>query len=98
MITRIVKMKFKSEKIESFLKIFNESQPLIKACEGCNDVKLFQDKMDHSTLFTISYWADQESLEKYRASDLFKTTWARTKVLFDAKPEAWSMEEVKSEK
>ncbi len=97
MITRIVKMSFKKQEIDSFLKIFHESQSLINAFDGCIDVNLFQDKQDPRILFTISHWKSSDHLDQYRKSELFKTTWARTKVLFDAKPEAWSLSEVKSE-
>ncbi len=98
MITRIVKMTFRKDEINSFKKIFDESNAFIKAFPGCTEVKLLQDKINPAILFTISHWESLEHLENYRSSQLFESTWARTKVLFDSKPEAWSMEEVKSEK
>jgi hypothetical protein len=36
-------------------------------------------------------WDDPKYLEAYRQSELFEGVWAKTKVLFDAKPEAWSV-------
>lgn len=87
-------MTFKKNEIDSFVKIFSESELLIKACPGCIDVKLLEDNTNPSILFTLSYWESLNDLDNYRNSNLFITTWARTKELFDAKPEAWSLKEV----
>jgi hypothetical protein len=35
-------------------------------------------------------------LETYRHSELFKEVWSKTKPLFNAKPEAWSVDKVAS--
>ncbi len=43
-------------------------------------------------MFTYSYWESEAHLNTYRHSDLFRETWAKTKVLFADKPEAWSIE------
>jgi heme-degrading monooxygenase HmoA len=87
-------MKFIREQIPKFLEIFNQTQDLIQACSGCSEVKLFVDKRDPCVLFTISKWESLQDLEAYRQSDLFKTTWAQTKILFDDKAQAWSLEQV----
>jgi autoinducer 2-degrading protein len=97
MITRIVKMSFKKDETDSFVRIFYESNPLLHGCEGCLDVKLLKDHKDPSIIFTLSLWESLNDLEVYRNSQLFKSTWAKTKVLFNAKAEAWSLGEVKSE-
>jgi heme-degrading monooxygenase HmoA len=97
MIIRIVKMTFKNHEIESFKKIFIENQALIASFPGCLNVKLLQDKNAPNTMITLSHWESSAHLENYRNSTLFETTWARTKVLFDAKPEAWSVEEVRND-
>jgi quinol monooxygenase YgiN len=44
--------------------------------------------------YTYSKWEDEEALENYRRSVLFTTTWAKTKVLFAAKPEAVSLQSI----
>jgi (4S)-4-hydroxy-5-phosphonooxypentane-2,3-dione isomerase len=90
MITRIVKMIFREEEIPVFLEIFNDSCSLIRNAEGCKSLRLLQSETDRRIMFTISEWEDKEFLEKYRASDLFKSTWAKTKIMFAEKPEAWS--------
>jgi heme-degrading monooxygenase HmoA len=48
-------------------------------------------------LFTLSIWDDETALEAYRQSELFQTTWAKTKVLFAEKAEAWSVEMMNDE-
>lgn len=91
MITRIVKMTFKSEYINDFKQIFHESQNLIKAFDGCIRLELMKDNDDENTFFTISLWESKEYLESYRNSYLFKNTWSKVKPLFSEKALAWSL-------
>jgi len=90
MIIRIVKMHFVPENRSAFEKIFSESAPKIRAFNGCSHVHLLNDINDNCRYFTYSHWENETALEDYRNSELFKTTWAKTKPLFDAPPEAWS--------
>lgn len=91
MLTRFVKLTFKTENIASFEQIFEETHTKIQGFEGCSFLELFQDTAKPNVFFTLSKWEDEASLEHYRNSDLFKTTWKRTKALFAEKPEAWSL-------
>ena len=91
MIKRIVKLGFKPEHIETFKDIFENSKLKIRGFEGCQYLELWQGKEDSSIFFTYSYWDDENALNNYRHSPLFKETWAKTKVLFNKKPEAWSV-------
>ena len=91
MIKRLVKMTFKQEHTEDFKAIFNSKKALIAAVEGCSHVELLQDIDNATIFFTYSLWDDLKYLEAYRHSDLFRDVWAQTKILFDAKPEAWSL-------
>lgn len=91
MIKRFVKMTFKPENIERFKDIFKASKDLISAMEGCQHVELLQDINNPCVFFTLSIWDDSKYLEAYRQSELFEGIWAKTKILFDAKPEAWSV-------
>lgn len=91
MIKRFVKMTFKPDNIERFKEIFKASHHLISAMEGCQYVELLQDITNPCIFFTLSIWDDPKYLEAYRQSHLFEGVWAKTKVLFDAKPEAWSV-------
>jgi len=90
MIIRIVKMHFALKNRAAFEKIFSESAPKIRAFNGCSHVHLLNDINDNCRYFTYSHWENEAALEDYRNSELFKTTWAKTKILFDAPAEAWS--------
>ena len=46
--------------------------------------------------FTYSYWDSENDLNNYRKSELFNEVWTFTKKLFNAKPEAWSVEKLVS--
>jgi quinol monooxygenase YgiN len=94
MIKRFVKMTFKAENIERFKDIFNASKNLIAAMEGCHHVELLQDIHNPTVFFTLSIWEDPKFLEAYRQSELFAGVWSKTKILFDAKPEAWSVSNI----
>ena len=94
MFVRIVKMSFHASKIETFLNNFNNNKTNIRNFDGCRLLELYQDKNDPSLFFTYSYWESEKHLEHYRNSDLFKNVWAKTKVLFNKKPEAWSLDKV----
>lgn len=91
MIKRLVKLTFTLDKINDFLEIFESSKHFIRAREGCLHLELLQDTTHPYIFFTLSYWGNENALELYRRSELFKTTWAKTKILFGEKPEAWSV-------
>ena len=91
MIKRFVKMTFKPEYIEDFKEVFNNSKEFIAAMEGCSYVELLQDIDNPTIFFTFSIWENPTYLEAYRQSELFKNVWAKTKILFGDKPEAWSV-------
>ena len=94
MIKRIVKLTFKEDKIDQFKSVFEKNWKQIKNFPGCTHVELLQDKKDPRIFFTYSLWKDELSVENYRNSELFAGVWSATKVLFDDKPEAWSVEEI----
>jgi hypothetical protein len=92
MIKRIVKMTFQQDHIEDFLHIFETSKNLIRQFPGCLHLELLRQEGQADVMFTFSIWEEPAALERYRQSELFQTTWSKTKVLFAAKPEAWSLE------
>lgn len=96
MFIRIVKMSFAEENVEAFLENFDNNKEKIRAVNGCEFLQLLRDKDNTNQFFTYSFWNEQADLENYRQSDLFKGVWAKTKVLFNAKPEAWSVEKIVS--
>ena len=93
MLIRIVKMSFHPEKVPIFLAMFEQVKHKIRANDGCNHLELLQDKNNPSIFFTYSHWEDDSFLQKYRNSALFKSVWEDTKCHFNAKPEAWSVEQ-----
>lgn len=91
MINRIVKMTFHPDKVETFKGIFESSKEKIRSFAGCHYLALHQDINSPNIFFTYSKWESESHLNAYRESELFKTTWQNTKILFEAKPEAWSI-------
>ena len=96
MFVRIVKLSFHETHIDAFLEIFESSKQTIRHFEGCQFLELYRDKHHSNIFFTYSYWRSEEDLEAYRHSDYFNSVWRKTKVLFNAKPEAWSVDKLAS--
>lgn len=92
MLIRIVKMIFAPQETESFLELFDRNKEKIRGFEGCDHLELYRDKNEQNTFFTYSYWRDEDALENYRHSPLFKEVWQETKSKFAGKPEAWSVD------
>jgi len=90
MIKRIVKMTFRPEETESFIELFTGRKEMIRGFEGCNFLELIRDVDNPGIFFTVSFWESDDSLQRYRKSDLFKSTWEETKSKFAAPAEAWS--------
>lgn len=87
-------MNFKADKTDEFLSIFNTNKKKIRNSNGCSHLELYRDKTNPSIFFTYSYWDNLQDLENYRGSELFKAVWAKTKVLFNDRPEAWSVDRI----
>lgn len=92
MLIRIVRMTFQEDRTADFLSIFERSKQQIRSFEGCQHLELLQDIDQRNVYMTYSYWESQAALDQYRASALFRSTWAATKVLFADKPSAYSVE------
>ena len=92
MIIRIVKMSFLPEAITTFQETFDNYKERIRGVEGCEHLELLQDIDNPSIFMTYSYWQAPEYLENYRHSELFKEVWAKTKVHFNDRPQAWSVD------
>jgi len=91
MINRIVRLCFIPEKVDEFLDVFNSSKEKIANFNGCLALMLLQDVNNANVFYTYSTWQSELHLNKYRYSELFKETWAKTKILFNAKPVAYSL-------
>ena len=94
MFVRIVKMSFHPENIDQFLANFDRKKEFIRNSPGCRLLELYRGKQDENIFFTYSYWEKEEDLENYRNSDLFKEVWAQTKILFNDRPQAWSVDKI----
>ncbi len=94
MLVRIVKMTFEPSETEAFQKLFERNRNKIRGFEGNEFLELYRDKNNKNIFFTYSYWKDEEALENYRVSSLFKEVWSETKKMFSAKPEAWSVDKL----
>lgn len=86
-------MEFEQTKVNTFLELFHSTQDKIANFDGCMRLDLLNSMDATNVFFTYSIWKSEEHLENYRQSELFKQTWAKTKVLFNNKPEAWSLAE-----
>jgi autoinducer 2-degrading protein len=91
MILRLVKMKFKPEESANFIAFFDAIKDTIETMPGIISVKLYQDEKDQNVFFTHSIWLNTSSLDAYRTSDFFKDIWPKTKLMFEDKPMAWSL-------
>lgn len=96
MFVRIVKMGFQPENIDTFLNDFEVVKSKVRGFKGCLFLELYRDKSNTNQFFTYSYWEDEQALENYRNSDLFKGVWENTKQYFNQKPEAWSVDKLVS--
>lgn len=89
---RLVRMTFHPDALADFLDLFDASAPQIRAFPGCHHLDLWQDARYPNILTTYSHWDDADALNRYRHSDLFQTTWAKTRPLFAAPPWARSQQ------
>ena len=94
MIIRIVKMSFHEDKVQEFIEDFKNSRDKIMDFDGCELLDLLEVKGESNVYMTYSYWRDEDSLDRYRKSEIFKSVWNPTKEKFNAKAEAWTMERV----
>lgn len=91
-IHRFVKMNFTEEGIVPFLEVFENSKSKIRNFPGCLSLQLIRSLEEPTIICTSSIWENETCLENYRNSDLFKTTWANTKIHFKEKAKAQSYE------
>ena len=87
---RTVRMTFRPDAVPAFLDLFDDTHERIAAAPGCEGLELWQDPRFPNVLTTVSRWTGEDALDAYRRSDLFRSTWAKTKPLFAAAPVAHS--------
>lgn len=94
MLVRMVKMTFREDATEAFIAFFEARKERIRNFEGCSHLELWQDDHQRNIFFTYSHWRDELSLTHYRNSAFFRDTWQKTKQMFSAKAEAWSVNQL----
>lgn len=94
MIKRIVRMSFHPGKVNAFREIYRRNWQHIRGFPGCRHVELLQAADHEGVFFTWSIWKNENALEAYRRSELFKEIWTATKALFNDKPLAWTVREI----
>ncbi len=94
MLTRLVRMTFQADKLPEFHVIFDRSKHHIRAFPGNRHLELLSDPANPAVRMTYSLWDSADALEAYRQSELFRTTWADTKVLFVERAVAFSGEKI----
>ncbi len=90
-ILRIVRLSFDESKTNEFIDIFQSTKSQIRSFEGCTHLELMKDLNYPNVFYTYSKWVSDDALEAYRNSSLFKETWSKTKLLFNAKASAYSL-------
>jgi len=92
MVKRIVLMAFPPEKESEFIEIFNRVKKDVRQQQGCQGLELLKSETtEEKLIWTISLWRNEEDLETYRRSDLFKETWPKVKTLFSSKAQAGTL-------
>ncbi len=85
-------MTFMPDACSRFEALFERVKDRIAAFDGCHHLQLWHDVQHPEIYFTWSVWESETHLDRYRFSELFKDTWAGTRILFAQKAEAWSLE------
>jgi quinol monooxygenase YgiN len=94
MLIRIVRMTFREDAVARFLENFEANKRSIRNFPGCNHLELWQDENNNNIFLTYSHWQNEEALNQYRDSELFKSVWSFTKTLFAEKPVAFSSKKI----
>ena len=90
MLARIVTLTISPVHKSEFVQLFDDTAQSIRSCDGCMHLELWQDISYPNVFQTYSLWRDESSLDSYRNSDLFLTTWKKTKAMFAGPPVARS--------
>lgn len=81
----------------SFLNIFERVKKEIRSQPGCLSLEVLRhETIGDLSIWTISTWDAESSLDQYRSSPLFKQTWSAVKKLFAAPADAWTLTPVET--
>lgn len=87
-------MTFREDTVDAFLENFETNKEKIRNFPGCSYLELWQDENHKNIFMTYSHWQNEDALNQYRDSELFKTVWSFTKTLFAEKPVAFSSKKI----
>lgn len=94
MLIRLVRMRFRPDQAEEFLRLYAANRMTIAGQPGCLSVRLVREIDDPAAFATWSTWHDADALETYRTGAFFRGFWPQVKALFRAPAEAASFYEV----
>lgn len=92
MLTRLVRMRFQPDQVETFLALYATMRPQIVAQPGCLSVQLLHETDDPAAFATWSIWESAAALDAYRSSPFFRQFWPQVRALFRQPAEAVSFE------
>jgi len=87
-------MTFREDAVDAFLENFETNKEKIRNFPGCRHLELWQDENHKNIFMTYSHWRNEDDLNQYRDSELFKSVWSFTKTLFAEKPVAFSSKKI----
>ncbi|MFT6716348.1 MAG: heme-degrading monooxygenase HmoA [Saprospiraceae bacterium] len=93
MITRIVKLSFEDSYCVEFEANFFETKKIVLSNKGCYSVELLK-SYEPGLYFTYSVWDNEDSLNHYRNSPVFKKIWGSFKPNFKTKAQAWTTKNI----
>ncbi len=96
MLVRIVRMTFQEGSLDAFHTIFDNLKHHIRAFPGNCHLEILRDPNQPNVRMTYSLWTSADALEAYHQSELFRTTWTATKVLFAERAVAFSGERLEN--
>jgi autoinducer 2-degrading protein len=85
---------FRQKSWRAFHQVFDENKQQIRNFDGCLQLELHADPANENVRYTFSLWRSQADLDAYRKSELFQQVWPRTKALFAARPQAFSLQKL----
>lgn len=98
MLIRLVRMWFKPDNVDEFLRLYHAAYLTISSQPGCLGVRLVRQTDDPAAFATWSRWESAAALDAYRRSPFFRAFWPQVRTLFRQPAEAVSFEEVEGVK
>lgn len=94
MITRIVKMSVKKDKVKDFVRYFEKYNEEIKIFDGCEHHDFLEDKNDASVFFTYTTWKSERQIERYRRSETHRLHKQKLQEFYEKDDSAWTVEKI----